>query len=42
MDEIKYFETRSEPVLRKMHLLIARTIVEDILEKIKESEVYGF
>ena len=42
VDESKYFETRSEPVLRKMLLLIARTIVEDILEKIKESEVYGF
>ena len=42
MDEIKCFETRSEPVLRKMLLLIARTIGEDILEKIKESEVYGF
>ena len=42
VNDIKHFETRSEPVLRKMLLLIATTIVEDIVEKIKESEVYGF
>ena len=40
--EIKYFETRSEPVLRKMLLLIARTIIDDVVNKIKESDVYGF
>ena len=42
VNDIKHFETRSEPVLRKMLLLIATTIVEDIVEKIKESELYGF
>ena len=26
VDEVKYFETRSEPVLRQMLLLIAKTI----------------
>ena len=40
--DVKYFETRSEPVLRKMLLLIARTIIDDVVEKIKESNVYGF
>ena len=40
VNDIKHFETRSEPVLRKMLLLIATTIAEDIVEKIKE--VYGF
>ena len=33
--EIKYFETRSEPILRKMLLLIATTIIGDIVDKIK-------
>ena len=42
VNNIKHFENRSEPVLRKMLLLITTTIVEDIVEKIKESEVYGF
>ena len=42
VNDIKHFETQSEPVLRKMLLFIATTIVEDIVEKIKESEVYGF
>ena len=42
VNDIKHFKTRSEPVLRKMLLLIATTIVEDIVEKIKEPEVYGF
>ena len=39
--EIKYFETRSEPVLRKMLLLIAKTIIQDLVDKIKESDVYA-
>ena len=41
VDEIKHFETRSEPVLRKMLLLISQTIIQDLVEKIKESNVYG-
>ena len=39
--EIKYFETQSEPVLRKMLLLIAKTIIQDLVDKIKESDVYA-
>ena len=42
VNDIKHFETRSEPVLRKMLLLIATTIVEDIVEKIKESRGLWF
>ena len=41
VNEIKYFETRSEPVLRKMLLLIAKTIIQDLVNKIKESDVYA-
>ena len=32
-DDLKYFKTRSEPVLRKMLLLIAKTIIQDIVVK---------
>ena len=39
--EIKYFETRSETVLRKMLLLIAKVIIEDLVSKIKKSNVYS-
>ena len=39
--EIKYFETRSEPVLRKMLLLIAKTIIQDLVGEIKESDIYA-
>ena len=39
MDKVKYFETRSEPVLKKMLLLIAKTIR---IEKIKEVGYFGF
>ena len=42
MDKVKYFETRSEPVLRKMLLLIAKTIINDVIEKIKEGGYFGF
>ena len=35
------FETRSEQVLRKMLLLIAKTIIGDLVDKIKQSDVYG-
>ena len=41
VDDLKYFQTRSEPVLRKMLLLIAKTIIQDIVVKIKTSDVYG-
>ena len=41
VEELKYFETRSEPVLRKMLLLIAKNIISDIVEKIKQSDAYG-
>ena len=41
VDQLKYFETRSEHVLRKMLLLIATHIISDIVEKIKRSDAYG-
>ena len=41
VSEIKYFETRSEPTLRKMLILIAQTIVDDLVIKIKQSDVFG-
>ena len=41
VDDLKYFEIRSEPVLRKMLLLIAKAIIQDIVVKIKTSSVYG-
>ena len=40
VDDLKYFQTRSKLVLRKM-LLIAKTIIQDIVVKIKTSNVYG-
>ena len=42
VNDIKYFETRSEKVLRKMLLLISKTILSDVVEKIKRSSEYGF
>lgn len=41
VQEISHFTTRSEPVLRKMLLLISKVIIEDLVTKIKESDVYG-
>ena len=41
LNELKYFETRSEPILRKMLILIAKTIVSDLIGKIKDSDVFG-
>ena len=41
LNELKYFETRSEPILRKMLILIAKTIVSDFVGKIKDSDVFG-
>ena len=41
VDDLKYFQPRSEPVLRKMLLLIVKTIIQDIVVKIKTSNVYG-
>ena len=40
VDDLKYFPTWSEPVLRKMLLLIAKTIIQDLVVKIKRSNVY--
>ena len=39
--EMKYFETRSEPILRKMLLLTARTIIQDLVNNIKKSNFYA-
>ena len=39
--ELKYFETRSEAVLRKMLLLISKTIIEDLVDKIKASKYFA-
>ena len=39
--EMKYFETRSEPILRKMLLLIAKTIIQDLVNNIKKSDFYA-
>ena len=39
--EMKYFETRSEPILRKMLLLVARTIIQDLVNNIKKSNFYA-
>ena len=38
---MKYFETRSEPILRKMLLLIARTIIQDLVNNIKKYNLYA-
>ena len=40
-DGFKYFQTRSETGLCKMLLLLAKTIIQDIVVKIKRSNVYG-
>ena len=40
-DDLTYFQTRSKSAFRKMLLLIAKTIIEDIVLKIKTSNVYG-
>ena len=40
--EINHFQTRSEPALRKMLLLISKVIIEDLVTKIKESDVFGW
>ena len=39
--ELKYFQTRSESVLRKMLLLISKTIVQDLVAQIKASQYYA-
>ena len=40
VDDLKYFQTRSEPVYPKMLLLIAKTIIQGIVVKIKRSDIY--
>ena len=39
--EMKYFETRSEAILQKMLLLIAKTIIQDLVNNIKKSDFYA-
>ena len=39
VDNLKYFQTRSEPVYPKMLLLIAKTIIQGIVVK-KRSNIY--
>ena len=39
--EIKYFEKRSETILRKMLLLVAKVMIEDLVNKIKKSNVFS-
>ena len=41
VENLKYFRARSEPALRKMLLLIAKTIIQDVVVKIKRSNVHG-
>ena len=41
VDDLKYFQTRSKLDLRKMLLLIAKTVIQDKVVKIKTSNVYG-
>ena len=40
VDDSKYFQTRSEPALCKILLLIAKTIIQGIVVKIKRSDIY--
>lgn len=39
--EMNYFKTRSEPVLQKALLLVARTIIQDLITSIKKSNFYA-
>ena len=39
--ELRYYETRSEPILRKILISIAKTIVSDLVGKIKDSGGFG-
>ena len=41
VDDLEYFQTRSESVLCKMLLLLAETMIQDIVVKIKRSSAYG-
>ena len=41
VDDLKYFQTRSETAFHKMLLPTAKTIIQDIVVKIKRSNVYG-
>ena len=41
VDEVKCFQTRSEPVLREMLMCLSSIIVEDVVLKIKNSKCYG-
>ena len=39
VSEIKYFQTRSEPVLREMLIILSSTIVEGLTKRIKNSKM---
>ena len=39
VDDLKYFQTRSESVLGKILLLIAKTIIQGTVVKIKRSDI---
>ena len=39
VDDLKYFQTRSESVLGKILLLIAKTIIQSTVVKIKRSDI---
>ena len=41
VSEIKYFQTRSEPVLREMLINLSSTIVEGLTKRIKNSKCFG-
>ena len=41
VSELRYFETRSDPVIRKMPILIAKTIIDDLVDRIRAPEHYG-
>lgn len=39
--KMKYFETQSEPVLQEILLLIARTVIQDLVNNIKILNFYA-
>ena len=41
VDEMKYFQTQLEPVLREMLMCLSSIIVEDVILKINNSKCYG-
>ena len=41
VSELRYFETHSDPVIRKMPILIAKTIIDDLVDRIRAPEFYS-